>query len=190
MQLLNSPARYGTIAQSLHWSVVLLVVLAWGLGVVGDEVPKGTTEAAVLFVHMSAGLLVVLLTMMRLLWRLADPSPQPEATEFGNFAFAGWIGLGAKLAHLGLYVLLVAVPLLGIAVEFARGKGLPVFGLFEIATPWPADRTLARNLKGIHELLAHGLMALAGLHAVSALIHHWIFRDNTLVRMLPGSRGR
>lgn len=65
MQLLNSPARYGTIAQSLHWSVVLLVVLAWGLGVVGDEVPKGTTEAAVLFVHMSAGLLVVLLTMMR-----------------------------------------------------------------------------------------------------------------------------
>lgn len=190
MQLLNSPARYGTIAQSLHWSVVLLVVLAWGLGVVGDEVPKGTTEAAVLFVHMSAGLLVVLLTMMRLLWRLADPSPKPERTEFGNFAFAGWIGLGAKLAHLGLYVLLVAVPLLGIAVEFARGKGLPVFGLFEIATPWPADRTLARNLKGIHELLAHGLMALAGLHAVSALIHHWIFRDNTLVRMLPGSRGR
>lgn len=87
-------------------------------------------------------------------------------------------------------MLLVAVPLLGIAVEFARGKGLPVFGLFEIATPWLADRTLARNLKGIHELLAHGLMALAGLHAVSALIHHWIFRDNTLVRMLPGSRGR
>lgn len=190
MQLLNSSARYGAIAQSLHWSVVLLVLLAWGLGVVGDEVPKGTAEAAVLFVHMSAGLLVVLLTMMRLLWRLADPSPQPERTEFGNFAFAGWIGLGAKLAHLGLYVLLVAVPLLGIAVEFARGKGLPVFGLFEIATPWPADRALARNLKGIHELLAHGLMALAGLHAVSALIHHWIFRDNTLVRMLPGSRGR
>lgn len=190
MQLLNSSARYGAIAQSLHWSVVLLVVLAWVFGVVGDEIPKGTAEAAVLFVHMSAGLLVVLLTMMRLLWRLADPSPQPERTEFGNFAFAEWIGLGAKLAHLGLYMLLVAVPLLGIAVEFARGKGLPVFGLFEIATPWPADRALARNLKGIHELLSHGLMALASLHAASALIHHWIFRDNTLVRMLPGSRGR
>jgi cytochrome b561 len=89
MKLLNSSARYGAITQSLHWSVVLLVLLAWGLGVVGDEVPKGTGEAAVLFAHMSAGLLVVLLTMMRLLWRLADPSPQPESTEFGNFAFAG-----------------------------------------------------------------------------------------------------
>lgn len=190
MQLLNSPARYGAIAQSLHWSVVLLVVLAWVLGAVGDEAPKGAAEAAVLFVHISAGLLVVLLTVMRLLWRLADPSPKPEGTEFSNWAFAGWIGLGAKLAHLGLYILLVAVPLLGIGVEFARGKGLPVFGLFEIATPWPADRTLARGLKGVHELLAHGLMALASLHAASALIHHWIFRDDTLVRMLPGSRSR
>lgn len=190
MQLLNSSARYGAIAQSLHWSVVLLVVLAWGLGVVADEVPKGTAEAATLFIHISAGLLVVLLTVTRLLWRLADPSPQPERTEFSNWAFAGWIGLGAKLAHLGLYVLLVAVPLLGIGVEFARGKGLPVLGLFEIATPWPADRALARNLKAVHELLAHGLMALASLHAASALIHHWVFRDSTLVRMLPESRRR
>jgi cytochrome b561 len=190
MQLLNSSARYGAIAQLLHWSVVLLVLLAWGLGVVGDELPKGAAEAAALFVHISAGLLVVFLTGMRLLWRLADPSPQAERTEFGNWAFAGWIGLGAKLAHLGLYVLLVAVPLLGIGVEFARGKGLPVLGLFEIATPWPADRALARNLKTVHELLAHGLMALASLHAASALIHHWVFRDSTLVRMLPGPRGR
>lgn len=190
MQLLSSSVRYGAIAQSLHWSVVLLVVLAWGLGVVGDELPKGATEAAALFVHISAGLMVVFLTLIRLLWRLADPSPRPERTEFGNWAFAGWVGLGAKLAHFGLYVLLVAVPLLGIGVVFARGKGLPVIGLFEIATPWPADRPLARNLKTIHELLAHGLMALACLHAASALIHHWVFRDRTLVRMLPGSGGR
>lgn len=190
MQLLNSSTRYGAIAQSLHWSVVLLVVLAWGLGVVGDELPKGAAEAAALFVHISAGLLVVLLTVLRLLWRLADPSPQPEETGFDNSGIASWIGFGAKLAHLGLYLLLVAVPLLGIAVQFARGKGLPVLGLFEIATPWPADRALARYLKGIHELLAHGLMALAGVHAASALVHHWVFGDNTLVRMLPGSRSR
>lgn len=188
MQLLNSPTRYGVISQSLHWSVVLLVPLAWVLGLIGDELPKGAAEAAALFVHISAGLLVIILTIVRLLWRMRDTPPQAEKTEYGEWAFAGWIGLGAKLAHLGLYLLLLAVPLLGIAVQFARGKGLPVFGLFEIASPWSADRALARSVKEVHELAAHGLMALAALHAIAALIHHWVFGDRTLTRMLPGTR--
>jgi cytochrome b561 len=189
MQLFNSPTHYGAISQALHWSVVLLVALAWVLGLIGDELPKGAPEAAALFIHISAGLLVIFLTVLRLFWRVADKSPQAEKTEYGEWAFAGWIGLGAKLAHLGLYVLLIAVPVLGIAVQFARGKGLPVLGLFEIASPWSADRAFARNLNGIHELAAHGLVALAGLHAAAALVHHWVFEDRTLRRMLPGSRG-
>ena len=81
----------------------------------------------------------------------------------------------------------MAVPLVGIAVQFARGNPLPVFGLFDIASPWSADRAFARNLKGIHELLAHGLLALAALHAAAALVHHWVFNDRALTRMLPGS---
>jgi cytochrome b561 len=187
MQIFNSPRRYGAVAQSLHWSAVALVILAWVLGISGDLLPKGPARAAGLYVHISAGLLVILLTLMRLLWRVADPSPPAEKTEFGDWSFAGWIGLGARLAHLGLYVLLVAVPIVGIAAQFARGNGLPVFGLFEIASPWAADRAFAHNLTEIHELLAHGLLALAGLHAAAALVHHWVFGDRTLARMLPGT---
>ena len=130
---------------------------------------------------------MIVLTVMRLLYRTADSSPSAANTEFGNGSLAGWMGLGAKLAHLGLYLLLVAVPLVGIAVQFARGNPLPVFGLFDIASPWSADRAFARNLKGIHELLAHGLLALAALHAAAALVHHWVFKDRALTRMLPGS---
>lgn len=188
MQIFNSSIRYGAIAQSLHWCAVLLVVLAWGLGIAGDEFPKGSAQAAGLYVHISAGLLVIFVTVFRLMWGVVDASPPAEKTEFGAWAFAGWMGLGAKLAHVGLYVLLMTVPLLGIAVQFARGKGLPVFGLFEITSPWAADRPLARNLKEIHELAAHALIVLACLHAAAALIHHWIFGDRTLLRMLPGSR--
>ena len=187
MQILNSPTRYGAVTQSLHWSAVALVILAWVLGVSGDLLPKGPARAAGLYIHIIAGLLVIVLTIVRLLWRGADTSPPAEKTEFGDWSFAGWIGLGAKLAHAGLYGLLVAVPLVGIAVQFARGDALPVFGLFDIASPWPADRAFARSLKGIHELLAHGLLALAGLHAAAALVHHWVFGDRTLIRMLPGS---
>ncbi|QWG14264.1 cytochrome b/b6 domain-containing protein [Bradyrhizobium sediminis] len=187
MQIFNSPTRYGAVAQSLHWLVVVLVILAWVLGVSDDLLPKGPAREAGLYIHITAGLLVIVLTFVRLLWRTVDPSPPAESTEFGDWSFAGWMGLGAKLAHFGLYVLLVAAPLVGIAVQFARGNGLPVFGLFEIASPWPADRAFARDLKGIHELLSHGLLALAALHAAAALVHHWVFGDRTLTRMLPGS---
>ena len=62
---------------------------------------------------------------------------------------------------------------------------LPVFGIFEIASPWMADRAFARSVKGVHELLANSLVILAGVHAAAALFHHWILRDRTLLRMIP-----
>lgn len=187
MQIFNSANRYGAIVQSLHWITVLLVVLAWVLGIGGDALPKGAPRDAGLYVHVTAGLLVLVLTAIRLAWRMVDPSPAAESTLFGDWSFAGIVGLGAKLAHLGLYVLLVAVPILGIIVQFARGGSLPLFGLAEIASPWAADRTFAHNIKEVHELLAHGLLALAGLHASAAIVHHVVFKDRTLVKMLPGA---
>jgi cytochrome b561 len=188
MQLLNSPTRYGVIAQCLHWAAVALVVLAWTLGVLGDEFPEGASRAMALYVHASAGLLVIALTVLRLLWRLVDPSPPAEKTEFGDWLFADWIGLGAKLAHFALYLLLVAVPVAGIIVQFARGDSLSIFGFFDVASPWVRDKAFAEGVKEVHEVLAHFLLAVAGLHAAAALIHHWAFGDRTLVRMLPGSR--
>ena len=132
VQFFNSPKRYGVIAQCLHWGAVALVLLAWTLGVLGDEFPEGPSRALALYVHTSAGLLVIALTVLRLLWRLVDPSPPVERTEFGEWLFADWIGLGAKLAHFLLYVLLVAVPVVGIILQFARGDSLSIFGSVDI----------------------------------------------------------
>ena len=148
MQLFNSPTRYGTIAQCLHWAAVALVLVAWTLGVLGDEFPEGASRALALFVHTSAGLLIIALTVLRLLWRLLDPSPPAERTEFGEWLFADWIGLGAKLAHFALYVLLVAVPVAGIILQFARGDSLSIFGIVDIASPWVRDKAFARWREG------------------------------------------
>jgi len=130
--------------------------------------------------------LIIALTVLRLLWRLVDPSPPAERTDFGGWLFANWIGLGAKLAHFELYVLLAAVPLSGIMLQFAQGDNLSILGVLEIASPWARDRAFAEEVKEVHEVLAHGLLAVAGLHAAAALVHHWVFGDRTLVRMLPG----
>ena len=93
-----------------------------------------------------------------------------------------------RLAHYALYALLVAVPISGIVLQFARGDALPLFGLAEIPSPWVANRTYARSVKEVHEVLANALVILAAFHAAAALVHHWIFRDRTLVRMLPHAR--
>jgi cytochrome b561 len=71
--------------------------------------------------------------------------------------------------------------------QFARGDAVSIFGLYEIASPWVKDRAFARSVTEVHEILANALVILAGLHAVAALVHHWILRDRTLARMLPGS---
>ena len=69
--------------------------------------------------------------------------------------------------------------------QFARGNALPLFGIGEIPSPWIRDRAFAHNVTEIHEILANALVIVASFHAAAALIHHFVFRDNTLLRMLP-----
>jgi len=183
MRVRNSSQGYGAIAMALHWIVVALVLGAWVSGQFGDELPRGMPRELGLFVHMSLGLAIVAFVVARLFWRLSDPPPAPEESPLG--AWGEWVG---KAVHYFIYVALIAVPVAGIVAQFARGHAVPVFGLFEIASPWAADRAFAHDVKEIHEVLANGIMALIGLHAAAALVHHYIFHDRTLLRMLPGSR--
>lgn len=183
MHLFNSEQRYGAVVQVMHWSTVALVVLAWLLGTLGDDLPRGAARDAGLFIHMSAGLLVLAILVLRLLWRTVDAPPAPEKTRLGP-----WLDRAGRATHVVLYLLLIAVPLAGIATQFARGRPLPLFGLGEIPSPWSADRAFTRSVTEVHELLANALLAVAVAHAAAALAHHWLFGDRTLVRMLPGAR--
>jgi cytochrome b561 len=178
----NSPNGYGAIPQFLHWLTVGLVLVAWTTGTFDDVLPKGAARVTGTFVHSTAGLTILVVLVLRLLWRAADPPPPPEHTVLGK-----WLDHAGALAHYALYALLIGVVVAGIALQFARGNALSLFGVFEIPSPWPADRAFSRSVKGVHELLANGLMFLAGLHAVAALVHHWLLRDRILVRMLPRS---
>jgi cytochrome b561 len=86
--------------------------------------------------------------------------------------------------------LLLMVPLVGIGLRFTRGQSVPLFGLYEIASPWVRDRALAASVKNVHALLANALLILASLHALAALAHHYVLKDDTLRRMLPGGGSR
>jgi len=180
MQVRNTAHRYGTIARTLHWGMAALVIMAWLIGTFGDDLPKGTARDTGLFVHLTVGLSVLVLVVVRAAWRLADPPPAPEPSRLGI-----WGERGSRAAHYALYALLVAVPVVGIIVQFAGGHGLPVLGLLTIPSPWQADRALAHRIRDLHELMADALVILAGLHAAAALVHHMVLGDRTLTRMLP-----
>ena len=180
MQLWNSSQSYGAIPKCLHWLTVLLVIVAWLLGTFGDDLPRGAGGPTGLFIHISAGLGVLLLLFFRVAWRVIDRPPAPEMTRFGS-----WLDVLGKITHFALYVLLAATPILGIALQFARGDALTLYGLTEIASPWAKDRAFARSLKEVHETLSNFLILVASFHALAAMVHHWVWRDRTLERMLP-----
>ena len=112
MQLFNSTKDYGAIPQALHWLTVFLVALAWALGIFDDVLPKGDPRDAGLFVHISAGIAILALLVARVISRMVDPSPPPEATEFGAW-MGKWLDPASRIAHFALYALLFAVPVAG-----------------------------------------------------------------------------
>ena len=183
MQLANSTARYGAVPQAVHWLTAILVICGFLLGQFGDVFPKGPPRQFGLLVHMTLGQCVMALLLIRLLWRQLNPPPPPEATPLGRL-----LEIAAKMSHVTLYGLLFAVPLLGAVVQLKRGNELPLFAIWHVQSPWPIDRNLARSILTLHGTLADALLILAGIHAGAALVHHWVWRDRTLSRMLPGAR--
>ncbi|MFL9825233.1 cytochrome b [Rhodoplanes sp. SY1] len=179
MALRNSYEAYGAMARLFHWLTVICVIAAWAIGMFRGELPEGAARATAMFVHFNLGLAVLALLAARVAWRLADPAPPMPKTPLGRMG-----EIGAAAAHGISYILLLAVPLIGIAIVFARGRPLPLFGLAEIASPMAVDRDLANMLKPWHGLLAQALMLFAFLHAAVALVHHFVFRDPTLRRMI------
>ena len=183
MQLANSTARYGAIPQTLHWLTAVFVICGFLLGQFGDVFPKGAPRDFGLLVHMTLGQCVAVLLLVRLLWRNVNPPPPPETTPFGRL-----IEIAGKASHFTLYGLLLVVPLLGMIVQLKRGNELPIFAIWHAQSPWPVDRNLARSILSLHGTLADALLIVAGIHAGAALVHHWIWRDRTLLRMWPGAR--
>src|SRR5690242_9396286 len=150
MRVRNSPKSYGSVAILLHWAVVMLLLGAALTGMVGDELPDGGTREAGQFAHISFGLAIMGFAVARMIWRLADPPPTPIRSQLGP-----WGDRAVQAVHYVIYALLIAIPVAGIAVQFAHGEPLPVFGLFEIASPWTADRSFAHDVKELHEAFAN-----------------------------------
>jgi cytochrome b561 len=171
---------YDMVAIVLHWSIALLIAGAFLLGLTVDDFPKAWKDAVV-NTHVLMGLAVLLLTVVRIGWRLGHkPPPLPKSSS-------PLLEKLSKVVHLLLYALMLIVPVIGLPTLLYRGRGID-FGLFQVAQLLPRTPEIFRPLTELHELGAYALVFLGVGHILAALYHQLILRDQLVGRMLPQGR--
>jgi cytochrome b561 len=173
--------RYTATAIALHWLLALAIIGSFAVGLYMTGLPFSVQRLKLYNWHKWAGVTILALSALRLLWRLAHRPPAPPPMP-------AWQRRASAAAHGALYALFFAVPLAGWAYSSASGFPVVLFGVLPLPDFVPVDRTLADALKPLHQWLAYGLAAVVGVHGVAALHHHFVLRDGLLRRMAPGRR--
>jgi cytochrome b561 len=184
-----SPAaspRYHGVSIALHWVLAFALALIFGVGIYMANLPFSPLRLKLYNWHKWAGVVILALSLLRLLWRFTHcPPALPPRIEA---AMPAWQVAAHHATHGLLYALFFAVPLIGWAYSSAAGFSIVLFGVLPLPDFVTADKALAALIKPWHELSAFALAGLAVLHVAAALKHHWVDRDGLLQRMLPGSR--
>lgn len=176
----SAPTRYALPMLGLHWLMVILIAAAYATIELREYYPKGSDpRAALKALHYLIGLSVFALVWLRVLVRTAYPKPELHPSP------PRWQEASATAMHYALYALMIALPLLGWLTVSAEGKPVDLMG-FQLPALIAQDKTMAKTLKEVHEILGKIGYLMIGLHASMALIHHFWMRDNTLLRMWPG----
>lgn len=173
--------RYDSRTIAAHWIVAALVAAQWLSGRTIDWFAKGSPRVDARSIHIVIGTLLALALVYRIQWRL-----RRGRTFAADRATID--GMVSGTMHVMLYIVLIVVVGLGIFNEALRGDDM--FGLFHLPKlgTWDkeARHLLSNRVTTWHGFAANLILFLAGLHAAAALTHHYLLRDNTLRRMLPG----
>jgi cytochrome b561 len=173
--------RYDRRTIALHWLTAGLVAALWIAGQTIDAFPKGTPRTFARSAHITLGIVLALVLTQRIWWRLTGGARLPAAGT-------GRLDAIAALTHKLLYVLLVATVVLGVANAWVRGDNL--FTLFTIPAFDPGNDDLRERVEGLHDLAANAVLVVALLHAAAGLLHHFVWKDEVLRRILPSRRWR
>lgn len=181
----QSTTHYDPLSRAFHWITAVVVTIAFILGPehFGRLMHQGVDPASRSDIvwHESLGMLVLGLTLLRLLWVALRPAaPQ--------IPMAKWMELTAKLVHLLLWALMLALPATAILALGSEGHPLTLLGGVRVdQMPMVANSAIAKlaDWGEVHQFLGDAIMAIAGLHAAAAIYHHVALKDGVLSTMLP-----
>ncbi|WP_051224621.1 cytochrome b [Paraburkholderia phenoliruptrix] len=173
---------YDRLSVTLHWLTAALVLTQFVLAQVWGFTPRPTRHVLIV-AHMSFGIVLTGVLVVRIVWRLSPGHQKPVAK-------AGWVERAAETVHFALYVLLVCEAALGFILRWSGNESMSFFGL-QIPPPFsPFGKPAHRSLGELHDWTGWTIIVLAACHAAAALFHHFVVRDDVLTRMLPGIRRR
>ncbi len=172
-------ARYGAVAQAVHWITAICVLVAFIYGPGGSE--TRVYSSARDFdrqLHETLGLAIFLLVAARLLWRTVDRRPDPPDNP-------RWMRMASKVVQALLYLLLFALPITAVTGAWLEAHPLTLLGGLEIGPFLGPAHDMGASVAELHGWLGDAIMWLAGIHAAAAICHHVLLRDGVLLSMLP-----
>lgn len=178
MSIGDSERSFGWLTIVNHWLTVLLVVSLLYVGFHMAGLPRGPGKLQLIEAHRSIGLIVLVLALLRLLWRILNPmpemlgSPSPRRQRLAR---------GVQTALLGLIILM---PLSGWLMSSAGGHPVSFFGIMTLPNLAPQNKLLGKAFHALHEIIGFAIIGLLAGHVLAAFKHAFIDRDNTLKRML------
>lgn len=186
MNSTNSNTEYTPTAIILHWLVAALVVVQFVLANLGERAEDAedlVRELALFANHRSVGITILVLAIIRLLWRWRNPPPPlPDCLP-------RWQVIASRISHWSLYGILLAMPLSGWLMSSAGDVSVSWFSLVQLPDFVAPDHELHEAFEEVHKLLAKLLFVLASLHILAALKHRLFDKDGVLQRMLSAPGG-
>ncbi|BAN48189.1 cytochrome b [Metapseudomonas resinovorans] len=177
---MTAPTHFAPLLRVIHWlmAILLLAMLFIGISMVGDLSPR---HDALVALHKPLGIALLALALVRLAVRLARPLPPLPAD------MPSWQQRLAKLSHLLLYALMIALPLVGWAMQSAGGYPVALHERLLLPPIVPHDAQLYAALRLAHTVLAYLLFIGILAHLAAALYHALIRRDGVLSSMTTGT---
>ena len=179
MLIRDTAAGYGLLTRVTHWvmAVGIIAMFVLGLWMVTLTYYSPYYNAAP-HIHRSVGILLLILVVLRFVWRLVNP--RPDDSEL-----APWERTASRVVHWGFYPLLLALMVSGYLISTADGRPIEVFDWFSVPSLLQM-KGLEDSAGKVHEILSYLTIAVVALHAAASLKHHFIDRNRILVRMWSG----
>jgi cytochrome b561 len=178
MSNVTSNDTYGLVAKTFHWLIVLLLAAQYLVGWLMPHIGRNTRAEGIVSWHLSIGAAILFAITLRLVWRLVFPITPHAALD-------PWERMLSRLTHAMLYILVVAMTVLGWAAANYHAWNVRLFGVIPLPAIAPEGASWAHAAGDVHNSLLWVLLGFIALHVAGALYHYFIKRDHLLQRMLP-----
>lgn len=174
----NTRDHYGIVAKAFHWVIAIMIIILIAVGFTMHNMPSSPEKYELYAMHKSFGIVVLMLIVLRILWRFFNQIVEPPA------GLPDTLKLAAKLGHFLLYMFMLLMPVSGVFMSYFGGHNIEVFGLFVIPAAIEKMPQISTLFYQLHVLGIWAFIFLIVVHILAALYHHFIRRDNVLIRMI------